>query len=177
MSIICSSNELSNRYKNINDLLSPILPAKRMLAASRVFRNSKEYIVGTHMKSKPPGDHRDWFFKTINEDIKGNYFEHWDLINDDDEWELRLAYLNFFFQNDNILSLHCDPADKKDSIHLKYKKSPHIHIKDKYEIFSGAHIGLYMNNVDDVLLSLKNLEKSLKIGILMLKEQFLVYKD
>lgn len=109
-----------------------------------------------------------------------NYHERWIETERRDEYYFERAYLHLYRGEkrgetvEQILALHCDPAIDPGSLRSEYKRGPHLHISDKRNIFSRAHIGLCLQHLEDTIKNEKNLTESLGVAIKMIAEEFLI---
>ncbi len=108
-----------------------------------------------------------------------NYHEQWIETEGRDEYYFERAYLHLYRGEkrgetvEQILALHCDPAIDPSAPRSEYKRGPHLHISDKHNVFSRAHIGLCLQNLEHTLTNARNLTESLGVAIKMIEEEFL----
>lgn len=176
MSIVCTEREIVSRPNQIGRLLLPLVDRK--IAAKRDENQTTSFIFGAFDGTSPTTSrYKDWRFKTLDPVFKANYFEIWNKVAND-KFILHLAYLTIFKgtreDEEEVLSLHCDPVELKSSKIHKYKSGPHIHVKHSAnEKFSKAHISLNMGELEKVLNSLPEMEIAFKNAIFMIRDEFI----
>ncbi len=175
MPVTCTQPVLFKREGRIRKLLQPLLGRNQQVSARRVGASSKSVIFSAFSGSSPiSGLHKEWRFKTVSNKIKGNYFEIW-VENSNKNWSLSKAYLTLLETSERneseLLSLHCDPTEGKDTEYYFYKSGPHLHIKHPNSVISKAHIALNLSNLDEVINSLAELESALAKGIKMIGDE------
>lgn len=117
-------------------------------------------------------------FKTRNPKFRASYYEIWEKMqNTKNQFCLDRIYFHLYSvenrEDKEYILLHTDPKDP-DSVHERYKRSPHLHIKQTTDdLISHAHFALNINDYDVALSSLEELNKSFKNHIAMLAHQIL----
>ena len=139
----------AQRFTKIPQLLSDIVTNPDRLGCKQV-PGRNEYTIGAYDGSTPPNfDYRDWRFRTLNSELRANYFEIWrPADSQQSEWFLFRAYLTLFRINpasadeDEIVALHCDPAEPDAEPHVEYKRGPHLHMLTADDPLHHSHIAL-----------------------------------
>jgi hypothetical protein len=169
MPIIENEKNILKRIQNIRKLLKPIV--KRDISAYPK-TNNMEILYSAFEQSKTTSDYRATRFRTKNPDYEGNYFERWTKVKIN-KWKLTQAYLTIYYDNKEIVALHCNPdISTKDPIY-KYKSGPHIHVNHSNSNISKAHIALNLSNIDAVTENFDDFEKAISNAVIMIKDEII----
>jgi len=169
----------TNRNSDILSLLSSISLSKKQLTVyQRPYAGHTAFAVADTPKNIRDTDIRDWRFSTAIKDIKCSYFELWTPIEKGDYFLYR-AYFHVY-KNENekeYVLLHTDPNEETFEEggyeYYKYKQSPHMHISIAEQPFPHAHIPLDNVDIDNVLSSIQNLDKSMMAHIEMISREII----
>lgn len=175
MPIIVEENALKGRLNEVRKLLSPM---SKSVNAQRDKFNTNEFILGAvsqNMSSSGPT--KDWRFKTKTDGFYANYTEKWIRLQGASEWNLVYSYLTLYngplVSGKEVLALHCDPNEPKNSKFYKYKCGPHMHIHHTDDIVKSAHIALNLSNYEIVVNDILQLNKAFADAISMVASEFL----
>ncbi len=172
-------NLRSVRYTVLRDIFSPICKKKNNINVySPVLGGS--FILGISDGKESGSNFREWRFQTINDSIRGCYFEVW--INyKKDNYFLERSYLHLYKFNeseseDEYVLLHCDASEPDNSEHSIYKQSPHLHIEVAPYPLKKAHIALYNGRLKEVLKDLNSFNTALRETIQMINSQIIIFE-
>jgi len=169
MPIIETEKNIQKRSQNIRKLLKPIV--KNDIAAYPQINNA-EILYSAYEQSKTTSNYKDIRFRTKNPEYEGNYFERWVKVNTN-KWKLTQAYLTIYFDNREVIALHCDPdISIKDPIY-KYKSGPHIHVKHSNTNISKAHIALNLSNIKAVTGNFDDFKNAISDAVIMIKDEII----
>jgi hypothetical protein len=118
----------------------------------------------------------EWRFKTLCENIKGNYHEIW-INHGNGNYFLYRSYFHLYKVSESdkteaeYILLHCDASEPDDTPHSIYKQSPHIHIEVAENPVPKMHFALYNGRVKETLKGIDSFNQALKESIEMINDQ------
>jgi len=162
----------ARRVTQLGALLKPVL---REHALSRGFRGraviiparGREELVVAVPGEPSGGSYRDWTFPTKVERLRGQYFEEWAKVRQN-EWELSHICFHIFLiepgstKPREIIAIHSEPGEDGRTLTSKLKKGPHLHIKAATEPIGSAHFPLCATCLETVLTSTERLLESFR---------------
>lgn len=180
--ILPQSKLLSRQNKEIPTMLNILSGTRNRLSCGRVSLGTSSIIIGAHAGSTTQLDYRMWRFPTLVSSLKGNYFEQWLDVGNNNSWYLEKAYFHIYkYYNQTekekeIIALHCDPNEPIDPQYKhrhRYKCGPHIHVTVTPTPMHKTHFALNLANIKNVTSDYDELMKAFKDGLIMIKEEFL----
>lgn len=174
------ADRLRTRTGEIRRLLCPLSSDPRG-PACRPGPATQGILFGAFGPGPAHGPVRDWRFRTSFRSYFGNYFEHWlPSGNATDEHVLERAYLTIYRTErtesgieKEIVGLHCDPTIPAGAPFARYKRGPHLHLKEAKAPLPRAHIALNLLSLDRILTSVDELAEALSSGIDLVREELL----
>jgi hypothetical protein len=174
--VILSADDLHRRSARIRTLLRPVARAQAGPATESV-KLGDLWIIGTHDEVRVTGNYRDWRFATPVARHHAMYFEAWKSI-DGRRFRWQSAALNIYRRmradsEEEIICLHCDPADSPAVPHARYKRGPHIHVSAAGSPLKRAHLALHVQQVDAILQRCDSIHEHLASGVQMIRDEVL----
>jgi len=123
----------------------------------------------------PQSHFRDRWFSTFAEDIKAQYFELWQLTEDETSLKLMRAYLNISIfdrvsrQYEELLSVHSDPYELGKEPQCLYKRGPHIHVHQTAHPMPKCHFPMNYLELDRVLANVDNITEAIEKAVEVVK--------
>ncbi len=157
-----------NRTSQVKAMLAPLKSAKPLHCEPfpGQVRGGKAFVA--HDGLSPREDYRDYPFRLKDSQLECTYNEVWLPVSGASRWVLVRAYLTLFVINlqlresEQLLCVHCDPADESHEPTRSYKIGPHLHLAEARPPLPRCHFPLCLTNLDEVLRSPKSLTEALR---------------
>ena len=174
--MILLASEVTKRAAKIRVLLRPIARAAAGPATETVHSGGL-WIIGTRDEAQVTSNYRDWRFATPIARHHAMYFEAWKQI-DSKRYRWQSAYLNIYKRTaggneEEVICLHCDPAEPAAAAHSRYKRGPHLHVSAAGDPLKHAHLALHVEHVDEMLQKCQSIHDYLASGIQMIRDEVL----
>lgn len=178
--MILLAAELTNRAVKIRTLLRPISRSEAGPATETINSNPLWIIAGRDEASST-SNYRDWRFATRVAHHHAMYCETWKRV-DQKRFRWQTAYLNIYRrtrsdEEEEVICLHCDPAESPLAAHARYKRGPHLHVSAAGDPLKRAHFALHVNQVDEMLQKCQSIHDHLASGIQMIRDEVLDLLD
>lgn len=135
-------------------------------------------VLGTHDGSIHSDNFSEWRFASIVPRIFIMYYELWKLAADN-QCFIERAYLQIYKVNklngseNEIVCLHCDPNEPKNSKLYIYKCIPHIHMRTAEHPLNHSHIPLALGQDKFALKSVDTFDNFLSLSIQFIHDEIL----
>lgn len=174
--MILATSEVAKRASKIRVLLRPIAKAASGPATEAIHTGGL-WIIGTRDEAQSASNYRDWRFATPVTRYHAMYFEAWKQI-DTKRYRWQSAYLNVYRktgvgQEEEVICLHCDPAESPAAAHARYKRGPHLHVSAAGDPLKHAHLALHVDQVDVMMQKCQTIHEHLASGIQMIRDEVL----
>lgn len=172
--LLIDKQNLSDRQADISKNLKVLLSSGTYISPTFTSDEAIFRVISPSRRDLVGGEEKFTLYKRA---FSGRYKEVWKK-EDQRTYYLYMASLEIYApptENSwpEILALHCDPCEIKKDKHLKYKRSPHMHISASIDPFPLAHISLYLDREVDVYETLESFNRYLKRYSILIKEQFM----
>jgi hypothetical protein len=174
--VILAAGDVIKRAAKIRALLRPISRVSSGPATENI-QSGGLWIIGTRDETTVASNYRDWRFATSADKHHAMYFEAWRVV-DKRRYKWQSAYLNIYRRTagqgeEEVICLHCDPAEAIHAPHARYKRGPHLHFSSAGDPLKHAHIALHMGRVDDIVQRCESIHNHLALGVEMIRDEVL----
>lgn len=179
--LFVSESGLDRRRKKLPKRLKPLISDVSYIQAAYQPLGSYGKAIAVRQGQKGPLSFQDWRVSLIAYDISIGYFEIWQyqkLKAVPSAFLLHKAYLHVYLPSPSgvdqeLLFLHCDPQEPKESFHYRYKIAPHLHFKIAPRPWNDAHVPLFDGRQEEILQSLEDLDEAIDRAIDFIADEFL----
>lgn len=175
---------MSNRIEEIKGFLEPIIPSnyldpRRGMVWIEPINQSQKIIFSVNSRGNDPDNYEDRRFPINGRDLTAAYYEIWVPAPESVKlYYLERSYFHLYkweMTVDDIIEtsfvyMHCDP-NEEDVTHIKYKKTPHLHILQHDSTLTHAHIAIHLHKQEEVLTDRASITKAIAEGLEMLYNQ------
>jgi len=180
LTIVAPVHVVAERYRAASAVLEPLFSRKADMNVRRLGAG-RSFVVGLVPRGVNPAtitapDHLR--VPTRATGVFINYYEVWLPLSGSSDYQLERVYLHVYRRanredvDQQLLSLHCDPALAVGSDSYIYKRGPHLHVGGAIPNIDRAHVSLCIGDDDLGGKDVDSLTYKFAVAVEMISDEF-----